>query len=194
MGYTSLSGIVFIDSNGNGILDSGEYVVAGALVTLTGPSGTLTMTTSSNGAYSFPNLLAGSYNVSVPVYSDLLNGSAWLGQFSDPSPTISSSDYGTVINDTLVNGIKSDLIEGINLQSDYFGVNYNFTDLGLQNTLVSKRLFLASSLGTTTYWVGSIPPGSRTGHFRLAGRGRGLRRTGVAMPRRPTKTARSQSE
>ena len=58
----SLAGVVFDDTNGNGVQDGLEAGVVGAAVTLSGTeSGT--DTTDSTGAYNFPNLSAGSYTI-----------------------------------------------------------------------------------------------------------------------------------
>ncbi len=66
----SLSGVVFHDLDGSGMVDHGEPTLAGARVTLAGidDRGTvveLTATTTADGAYSFEPLLGGSYRLSV---------------------------------------------------------------------------------------------------------------------------------
>jgi uncharacterized repeat protein (TIGR01451 family) len=67
-----LSGIVWIDTNRNGVLDVGEGAGVGVLVTLTGVTGTGdqvggSTATASNGGYVFPGLLPGTYSVTVTV-------------------------------------------------------------------------------------------------------------------------------
>ena len=69
-----LSGVVWIDTNRNGVLDAGEQVQPGALVTLTGVTGTGAgvggqTTTLADGSYVFGGLLPGTYSVSVTVPS-----------------------------------------------------------------------------------------------------------------------------
>src|SRR5204863_246726 len=51
----SLSGFVYIDTNRNGVRDTGEAAIGGVLVTLSG-AGTGTATTAADGSYSFANL------------------------------------------------------------------------------------------------------------------------------------------
>ncbi len=68
-----ISGVVFIDTNRNGIRDAGEIGRAGVRLDLTGTRpGGITVTTrstisGSDGSYSFPDLLPGRYAVAVAV-------------------------------------------------------------------------------------------------------------------------------
>ncbi len=68
-----ISGVVYIDTNRNGVRDAGEVGRAGVKLTLTGTRpGGITVTTrevlsGADGSYSFPGLLPGSYAVSVAV-------------------------------------------------------------------------------------------------------------------------------
>ncbi len=155
----SLSGTVWIDSNWNNTKDMGEYAIGGAVVTLATTDGTFTVTatTGLDGTYSFKNLLAGSYDVWTPTYPGLLiNGTA-----------IAGNDGGTVCNSTTTDGITVDMVKDITLVSGDPATSYDFTDLGLDPSLVSKRLFLASALGTSTFLVGPIPTVPEPGTFVL---------------------------
>jgi uncharacterized repeat protein (TIGR01451 family) len=68
-----ISGVVFIDTNRNGIRDAGEVGRAGVRLDLTGTRpGGITVTarqvlSGSDGSYAFPDLLPGTYSVSVAV-------------------------------------------------------------------------------------------------------------------------------
>jgi hypothetical protein len=66
IGPPSISGMVWNDANGNGIDDPGEQPIVGATVNLTGPT-TTTQTTNAAGGYSFTDLTAGRYTVSIVV-------------------------------------------------------------------------------------------------------------------------------
>jgi len=79
-----IDGNVFLDANGNGILDTGEKGKAGIVVTLMAMSNdgkcdstVATTTTDANGAYSFENLNAGQYQV---TYSNLPTGYGFSSQ------------------------------------------------------------------------------------------------------------------
>jgi protocatechuate 3,4-dioxygenase beta subunit len=62
----SISGTKFNDSNGNGLLDSGEAGVAGVTINLLSGDGATTLAsavTDASGAFSFSNLVAGTYSL-----------------------------------------------------------------------------------------------------------------------------------
>src|SRR5207253_879056 len=62
----SLSGFVYVDTNRNGVRDTGEAAIGGVIVTLSG-AGAGTATTAADGSYSFANLDAGTYSVTAPT-------------------------------------------------------------------------------------------------------------------------------
>jgi hypothetical protein len=69
-GYSSVSGAVFIDENGNGVFDEGDYPVAETTVYLTDQADTTvyaTSVTSSAGTYQFDTLPGGGYRVKHAV-------------------------------------------------------------------------------------------------------------------------------
>ena len=167
---SSLSGYVFINSNNNGVMCSGDWGVGTAVVELlepSNPSFSLTYTTGTNGFYQFPGLSPGLYTVETAVLSQIFqSGQSQVGWFvsSGGDPTLSSSDYGTA---STSGGMY--LVSGINMQDGLAGVDYNFLESALQPDQVSKRLFLASATSETTspdgvitgptYWVnGSATP------------------------------------
>ncbi len=95
-GTGSISGTIFDDSNGNGVLDSGETLLGGATVQIQGTdylgnTVILTATTDANGFYKFSNLAAGTYTITEvtppPGYSvsnntynyhsDIVVGAGW---------------------------------------------------------------------------------------------------------------------
>lgn len=63
----SISGFEYVDTNNDGIKDTGELPIEGTLVTITGPTLTtpLTTTTKADGSYVFNDLLAGTYTVTM---------------------------------------------------------------------------------------------------------------------------------
>jgi uncharacterized repeat protein (TIGR01451 family) len=78
----SIGDLVFEDSNGNGVFDSGEPGLAGVTLGITGPGVPLETTylTTSTGAYSFDDLVPGTFTVtvlSVPAgYTNTVGGAS----------------------------------------------------------------------------------------------------------------------
>jgi len=93
----SIAGVVYSDTNHNSAYDS-EPGIGGVTVTLNGPGGlTLTATSDSNGFYSFPGLVAGSYNISTPSAAggaDLETGPQTVGL--PAGQAITNVDFGYV--------------------------------------------------------------------------------------------------
>jgi hypothetical protein len=118
----SISGTVYLDSNGNGVFDLGEAGIGGVTVTLSGTNGlgqsiTATTTTAANGAYSFSTdsggnaLLPGTYQVAETQPGGYLAGATNVG-------TVNGTSDGTVV--------ATGHIGSIALTSGQNGINYNF--------------------------------------------------------------------
>jgi hypothetical protein len=127
---TTYAGRITIDSNFNNATDATDAPVVGTVVTLTGtPTGaaapiTRTTTTNQNGEYSFGNVEAGTYTVSVAQPQ---------GALVFRSATASNVTQGTPGNLQ---------IAGANVA----GVNSSGNDFRFTRPL-SKRSFLASTVG-----------------------------------------------
>ena len=87
----SISGMVFNDSNGNGVQDAGELAITGAQVYLdiNGVGSYISTdpitTTDSSGNYTFANLQPSNYLVRiVPVAGKVINAPLWGGKFWVP--------------------------------------------------------------------------------------------------------------
>ena len=119
----SISGMVYVDVNNNGIKDPPELVIANAIVTLDGPIHA-TLLTDDNGYYRFFNLPDGVYSVSETQHSALLDG------IDSPGVPL----LGRVENDRFAD---LELIGGID------AVNYNFAERGLKS--INKSLLLATT-------------------------------------------------
>jgi hypothetical protein len=106
----SLSGLVFVDPNHNGVFDSGELPIPGVVIQLLDTSGNViaTTTTDNNGAYQFVGLAAGTYGVHE----------------IQPPGFIDDADYVGSVGGLLSN----DLITQITLASGMNAVQYNFTE------------------------------------------------------------------
>ncbi len=119
-----LAGFVYIDSNANGVRNTGEPGIAGVLITLTGTDDlgnavARTTTTVLGGRYCFGNLRPGVYAIAETQPAG----------FQDAQEQVGTSG-GTALSDQIVN---------ILLDAGFSGANYNF---GERRT-VSKRDFLA---------------------------------------------------
>ena len=103
LGAASLSGVAYLDANGNGIHDPGETVgIPGAPVTIYGPNGVIiTRTTTITGFYSVTNLPPGNYIIRMP--STLNSPTAALSSPSQLNVTLASGqnrtglDFGYVL-------------------------------------------------------------------------------------------------
>ncbi|QDV25671.1 Large cysteine-rich periplasmic protein omcB precursor [Aureliella helgolandensis] len=125
----SISGVVYVDMNRNGINDAGDQMLPGVTVVLTGTditSATINQsaTTDANGAYIFSNLLPGTYTVTQTQPAGYQDGAANAGTGSTTTPTTSANQITNITLGT----------------TD--AVAFDFGDL---LSPLSKRRFLASS-------------------------------------------------
>ena len=121
----TIGGTVYQDTNGNGVLDTGEPGISGVTVTLSGTNGlgvsiTATTTTAANGTYSFTKdsggnlLLPGTYQVAETEPTGYQQGSNTVG-------TVNGTTDGTLV--------PTDKIGSILLTSGQNGINYNFGEV-----------------------------------------------------------------
>jgi cyclophilin family peptidyl-prolyl cis-trans isomerase len=133
-----LSGLAFVDTNNNGARDAGEIALAGIDISLSGPARASTRT-DTNGAFTFFNLPAGTYQLERGAVSELLSGQNAFGNLG-----------GTR---------DADAIATIEVEPGQVGLNYLFAVRGLAPAGISMRQFLNSS---TTALGFLPPPGSPT--------------------------------
>lgn len=126
---STISGVVYLDINNNGIQDTGEIGISGVRVTLTGTDTDgnaitpQTVDTNANGEYSFIQLPAGTYRVEQTQPADFVDGQTTVG------------DNATA---TAIDNAFTDLELGASTNATAF----NFGELA---AILSKRRFLASS-------------------------------------------------
>jgi cyclophilin family peptidyl-prolyl cis-trans isomerase len=135
-----LSGTAFIDANGNGGFDPGEVTLPGVPVTLTGTTTqatpvSATASTDGKGAFSFLNVLPGTYQLSA-----------------GPVPSLFSAP-GAQAGVVLVTGLQ--VAGGQTLTQ-------NLAFLGLKPEFISQRQFLGSTTPADFLPAGTTP-GSGTG-------------------------------
>jgi len=75
---SSVAGVVYLDSNNNGLRDGGEPPIPGVVITLTGTTGagavTRTATTLADGSYRFDDLLSGTYAATQQAAQPVVGG------------------------------------------------------------------------------------------------------------------------
>jgi large repetitive protein len=110
---SSLSGSVYIDANGDNVQDNGEAGPTGVTVQLLDASNTVvdSVTTGSNGIYSFTNLAPGTYSVHEVQPAGLFETGLTVGSIGGPAVGTASG------NDT---------ITGITLSSGSVAAGYSF--------------------------------------------------------------------
>ncbi len=113
----SLSGVVYVDANNNGIQDSGEAPIKGVVLTLTDAQGAIVATTVSgdDGSYRFTNLVPGTYTIRETQPDGYLQGKNTVG-------TVAGVTSGRV-------GPGPDVLSGIELCSATDGIGYNFGEI-----------------------------------------------------------------
>ncbi|HEX4794572.1 MAG TPA: SdrD B-like domain-containing protein, partial [Humisphaera sp.] len=124
--FGSISGLVFHDINDSGVFDSGDTGLPGAVVTLTGNdylghSVSTSITTGSNGTFSFTGLLPSSsagYITTVTPPASFSNGSNSVGTLNGNTDGTGASNSGLISNIVLP-GCNNDAI------------HYNFGELGV---------------------------------------------------------------
>lgn len=133
-GQSTLSGVVYVDANNNGVRDTGEVGVPGVQITLrrTDTTGTAdqVILTGNDGTYSFANVGPGTYSIIESQPGAFLDGTDAVG-----------SQGGTLANDS---------ITGIAVTGGVTGTNNNFGERGLLPAFVSKQLYLGSTPAAST--------------------------------------------
>ena len=144
---STLAGLVFLDQNGNGQLDSGvgEVAVGGVEILLTGPAGTAQTTyTAADGSYLFENLVEGDYTITE-------DPSGILRQvFADGADSVGSQ--GGTVDDA------NDQIVISDLAPESSGQNNLHAEGNLQTGFISRRDFLSRT--PQTEFVAIVQPGA----------------------------------
>jgi large repetitive protein len=129
---SELAGRVFIDVNGNGVLDSLESGIENVEIKLTGTdAGGLAVSRSAftqfDGSYTFENLVPGNYSVNQVQPAFLRNGSAYAG-----------TQWSAVTANQEITGI---------LPQNRHSVGNNFSELGKPRNLTRIEEFFATNIG-----------------------------------------------
>ena len=96
---SSISGIVFLDQNNNGVKNAADIALTGVTIELQNASGTVvaSTTTDASGAYSFSNLTPGTYSVREPTQpSGTANGQTLAGAVANGGTPGTPTNAATV--------------------------------------------------------------------------------------------------
>jgi hypothetical protein len=141
-----LAGFVYVDRNNDGHIafnntTNPELTIGGAEVKLFSVTNNVTqllqtVLTSNIGRYLFPNLPAGTYRIQQTQPLGYIDGIDTLGELRDSSNVLLNVGIGTASNDLFTDVVLS--------EGDY-GDMYNFGELGLAPSFVSKRYLLGTA-------------------------------------------------
>jgi large repetitive protein len=150
---SEISGVVFIDANGNGVRDGNEVGIAGVVITLTGTTsnGTAvnrTTTTNINGGYQFTGLEPGTYEVTQTQPSFLRDGRAL------PGSGIGSAKASNVLSVNIAQG-------------GTLARNFNFSELGRKPGTI--KLFELFGSTPRHSLMASLTAGQANGHWSTLG-------------------------
>jgi hypothetical protein len=122
---SSLAGTVFGDDDNDGAIDGSESGIGGVTVTLTGTDDlgnpvSRTTTTAGSGAYSFPNVRPGTYQLAVTTPTDLLGGQNVPGTAGGTGGALGSGTISAIELTAGQNGVsylfgmlEPEVIEGV---------------------------------------------------------------------------------
>jgi hypothetical protein len=143
----SLSGYVYVDTNGNNVMDSADLGIPGATVSITriGDSNPLaTITSGADGSYYFGGLPAGTYSLAMVTPSTV------AGQDAGTFRSILANNGNTLVSQQSSGTVTPNAVGGIALANGQMGTNFNFAETAFPVALVSKRMFLNTSLTLTS--------------------------------------------
>jgi len=127
--HGSLSGVVYIDVDNDGVRDTGEFGIPGVVVRLTGTASgdavEASLLTDNNGAYSFTELEAGTYQITE----------------QQPVAMVDGKDTTAATGATTGN----DVFSNIALADDQSITGNNFGELRLRPEFINVAWFLAST-------------------------------------------------
>jgi uncharacterized repeat protein (TIGR01451 family) len=140
---TSINGFVYLDSNCNGVKETGEPGLPGVQVQLTDMNGNPVhdingnlvgiATTDANGFYQFLNLPVGTYRVTELPPQPTFNG----------QPTVQGMNMAGTVNGVTVGTVNGDVINGVALSNGQNSINNDFGECqpGLGGIVLSGHVY-----------------------------------------------------
>jgi hypothetical protein len=148
---TSLSGVVYYDENGDGIRESSDWAIRDAIVALLPASSDTIVyaTTDKDGVYTFKNLTADTYTVTLMTPSTAPGQSVTVGILADENGNYIFTGLGIATGSSIAN---------IQLQDGYVGTAYDFPQLVYPTNSISKRMLLNNDPGVSHTPDAPTPP------------------------------------
>jgi cyclophilin family peptidyl-prolyl cis-trans isomerase len=114
-----VSGVVFLDSNQDGVLDNNESTLKGVSVTLSNESAQMTTLTDIDGRFSFRSVLPGDFTLTAGPYTPLANNNATVQRSLklDAGEFLNHQDLG-FLTGQLPGSAMSNLLGGSTLKDD----------------------------------------------------------------------------
>jgi cyclophilin family peptidyl-prolyl cis-trans isomerase len=138
-----LSGFVYVDTNGNGVMDGEDYAVADAKIVLRKAGGAATLATvysGSDGSYQFSN-------VSIGTFSIVMDTPSTTSVLDNGKSRAVVNKAGTIFGADFMGPVQQNIYGDIVMGEGYVGTNFNMAQSRYPTALLSARLLLNSSLG-----------------------------------------------
>ncbi len=159
----TLAGVVYVDTNDNGIQDPSEIGIGGVTITLTKTDGPVTFSLTTTSAAD------GSYNFSETPGVNILPGGTYTLTETPPIYFVDGKDTPGNVSAT----VTQDQFSNLNLAANQAATGFNFGELGLSAqyvaAFVGRRAFFASSTPT----VLNLNLAQGAAYFALSGANQG---------------------
>ena len=171
---SSISDVVFIDANADGLQDTSEPGIPGVTIQLKNNSGTIigSTTTDSNGNYSFDGLTAGTYSITITDTRNILTTLIPVSDADGSNDLTSTVTVDGSTNNNLQNfgfaPINHQPAEGIIGNTIFIDTNNDFSispNEGVENVIVNLFEADGTTLVSTTetnkngtYYFGALDP------------------------------------
>jgi hypothetical protein len=147
----ALAGVIYFDENQNGVRDSGDWAIRDAIVSLTSASTSTVViaVTDKDGAYSFQNLTADDYTITLLTPSSV-PGQINVGTLKDANGVDIFTGLGVAVGQSSIANIQ--------LKEGYTGITYDFGQYVYPTDLLSKRMLLNNDPGVPHTPDAPTPP------------------------------------
>jgi cyclophilin family peptidyl-prolyl cis-trans isomerase len=151
LSLSTVSGVAYIDLNGNGVRDANEAILPGVQVTLTGTPATgnavnVSAITDANGSFSFQRVQPGTYQLQVGTVAALLGGGVGSGGGS----TFTLSDGENVSQDFSFQALAPQLISMREFLSSTQQTDFPYAPAGDGQAVLNSPPFVLNPIADIT--------------------------------------------